>query len=310
MHKRDYGVLLARHREAIYPRPGGVKVIAAATDFTPAATAAVRRAAQLARAHGARIALLHVVTPVGRMVTTVLDVLGASNRSGAGSALSQLRQTAARIITEFGVPVDTHLASGHPPRAIAALAQAVQADVVVLGSSKSNFFVDLLGINTARRVRRRTSIPVLAVSRPVQRPYRCVLLAADLSAEAAHAGRVARRLFPAAALIVLHAFESPYEGLLTFADVGPDVVDDYRDRAGHEATERLRLFARDAGFSEDAILEVRHGPPAACIRKRVRELDADVVVLRPAESWLARGMANSVTEQLLAHPPCDALLVR
>ena len=49
--------------------------------------------------------------------------------------------------------------------------------------------------------------------------------------------------------------------------------------------------------------------PAAQIRGFVRDEGIDVVVLCPARSWLARGMAKSVTEQLLADPPCDALLV-
>jgi nucleotide-binding universal stress UspA family protein len=309
MHRRDYGALFAGRREAIHAKPGGVKVIGAATDFTPVASAAVRRAAQLAKAHGARIALMHVRTPVERMVTRVLDALGANNRPSRGAALSNLRQTAASIITEFGIPVETHMASGGVPQAIAALAQAAQADLVVLGNSKGNFLVDLTRINTAHRLRRRTGIPLLAVSRPAQRPYTRVLLAADLSPETAHAGSVARRLFPGAMLTLLHAFEPAYEGMLAFADVSMDVIEEHRKRAARDAAEHLRLFARDSGLDEDSSLEVRLGHPAACLRKRVRELDADVVVLRPPKSWLAGGITNGITEQLLADPPCDVLLV-
>src|SRR5687767_11713167 len=110
MHKRDYGAPLVVRREAIQPSVGGVKIIAAATDFSPAATIAVHRAAQLARVHGARMALIHVMTPVGRVVATVLSALGTNSKPNREAALSHLRETAARIITEFGVPVDTQLA--------------------------------------------------------------------------------------------------------------------------------------------------------------------------------------------------------
>lgn len=301
---------LARRADRAHPRPGALQVVVAATDFTPAANAAARRAAQLAQACGARLALLHVVTPASRMVAPLLDVLGMGDRPGAAAAISRLRQGAARLVSELGLPVDTHLASGSAAGAIAAHAQAAQADLVVLGNPRGSFLVDLLRVNTAQQVRQRMSIPVLAVSRPPERPYARVLLACDLSPEAAHAGRVARRLFRGAILHVLHVCQPVYEGVLSFAGVSDDVVKEYRLRALSEATQQLLLFARDAALGEDAILEVRLGHPAARICERARELDADVVVLRPAGSWLARGMANSVTEQVLADAPCDALLVR
>jgi nucleotide-binding universal stress UspA family protein len=53
---------------------------------------------------------------------------------------------------------------------------------------------------------------------------------------------------------------------------------------------------------------VRLGPPAVRIREHAREIGADVVVLFPGRSWLARALAGSVTEQVLADPPCDVLL--
>lgn len=287
----------------------GPRLILAATDFSPTAAAAAARAAQLARAAGSRLALLHVVHPVGRMVAPLLDAIGAAGAPSPGTALSHLRRKAARLAAEFGVRVETHLASGSAPAAITAHAQSAGAELIVLGNREGNFLVDLLRINTAHRVRRRIALPVLAVTRPGDAPYARVLLATDLSPDAAHAGRVARRLFPSAILHVLHVCQPPYESALNMAGVDPRALADYRRRCMAEAEEQLRLFARDAALGADALLEVRLGNPAAEIAVRSRELDADVVVLHPAKSWLARGMANSVTEQVLADPPCDALLV-
>ena len=68
-----------------------------------------------------------------------------------------------------------------------------------------------------------------------------------------------------------------------------------------------RRCARRTG--RDAVREVRYGHAAAWLRRRALELGADLMVLRPAQSWLARGMASSVTEHVLNDPPCDALLV-
>jgi nucleotide-binding universal stress UspA family protein len=266
-------------------------LVLAATDFSPLAIAAARRAAELAQAAEARLGLLHVVSPVSRLVAPLLGIVGAGNPPGPGEALSRLRKMSARLRAEFKLKIEPHLASGSPPAAIAAHAQAADAELIVLGNRGGSFLVDLLRINTAHRVRQRVTTPVLAVCAPAGAPYYNVLLASDLSSEAAHAGRVARRLFPHAELHVLHVCPPVCEGAL------------------EQAERQFERFASDAALGYAPVLEVRLGDPAAQIRAYAREVDADVVVLRPARSWLAPGMASSVTEQVLADPPCDALLV-
>lgn len=309
MKRPDPGALLERRASGGDWSAAHSGVIVAATDFTPVASAAARRAAQLAHSNNARLALLHVVGPAKRMVAPLLDALGVSSRPSPGEALARLGRIAARLKAEFRLPVDARLASGAAPVAVAEHAHKAAAELVVLGNRRGNFLVDLLRINTAQRVRRRLAVPVLAVSRPAGGPYSRVALATDLSPDSAHAGRIARRLFPAALHYVLHVCQPPYEGTLALAGVGRAAVEEHRRKSLEEAQIQLQKFARDAYLGVDAGLEVRVGDPAAQIRGFVADEGIDVVVLCPARSWLARGMANSVTEQLLADPPCDALLV-
>ena len=262
-------------------------VVVAATDFTPAALAAARRAADLARASGGRLMLIH---------------------AGPEKARERLRLSGARLGLSFGLPVETRLAQGPAPAAIAAYAQDMLAELIVVGNREAGFLADLLALNTADRVRRRTAIPVLAVSRASRRSYERVLVATDLSESSAQAGRVAARLFPRAEMHVLHAREPLYEGSLQFAGVDSSVIASYRRRAllmaGRELEDFVRASLPPSGFRP----QVRLGPPAASIRAHAREVDADVVVLSPGKSWLARAVRGRVTEQVLADPPCDVLL--
>ena len=262
-------------------------LIVAATDFTPAGLAAARRAAELARAAGGRLALFH---------------------AGNERVRERLRLSAARLGASYGLPVETRLAPGPAPAAIAAYAGTVRADLVVVGNSPAGFLADLLALNTADRVRRRSATPVLAVSRVSRRPYGRVLLAADLSQRAAHAGRIARRLFPDAEMHVLHVSEPLYEGSLHFAGVDSGLIAGYRRQTLLLAQRQLDQFLRRSLPGGEARAAVRLGPPAARIREHARAIDADVVVLFPGRSWLARAVAGSVTEQVLAEPPCDVLL--
>ena len=274
-------------RRARTPLARASPLIVAATDFTPAALAAARRAAELARAAGARLALFH---------------------AGHERVRERLRLSAARLGASYGLPVETRLASGPAPAAIAAYASTVRADLVVVGNPPAGFLADLLALNTAGRVRRRSATPVLAVSRVSSHPYGRVLLAADLSPRAAHAGRIARRLFPDAEMHVLHVSEPLYEGSLHFAGVDRGLIEGYRRQTLLLAQRRLDEFVRRSLPGGGVRAAVRLGPPAVRIREHAREIGADVVALFPGRSWLARALAGSVTEQVLADPPCDVLL--
>ena len=73
MKRPDPGALLERRASGGDWSAAHSGVIVAATDFTPVASAAARRAAQLAHSNNARLALLHVVGPAKRMVAPLLD---------------------------------------------------------------------------------------------------------------------------------------------------------------------------------------------------------------------------------------------
>ena len=282
-----------------------IKVVVAATDFSATASVAVRRAAQLCRAYGARLHLVHVVRPAGLRSGAMLSALGAPEPLAAGGAVSHLRQSASRVIAEFDVPIDTHLAMGTVSREIGTLARAVQADLVVIGNSRRGLVAEVLGINTALRVHRRADLPVLAVSSALLRPYGRVLLTADLSPQAAQAAQRTRRFFPEARLILLHACDAHFSGLLSLGGVSREAQDRNRRRAEIEAMEHLRAFADSTLLDRNAILRVDLAHPAIAARGQARELDVDLISLQPTKRWLTSG----VTEHLIGHPPCDLLLM-
>ena len=293
MHSPDQGALLTRRARHEPRAESALRVVAAATDFGATATVAVRRAAQLCRANGARLHLVHVASPGGR------------RQPSAAAAVTHLRQTAARLIAEFDVPVETQLSVGSVAGEIALLAQGARADLIVVGNSRKGLVAEILRLNTALRLRRRTRLPLLAVSNPLLRRYGFVLLASDLSAESARAGRRAQQLFPDVRLAVLHALQSPHAGMLGLRGLNADARDAGEGRARLEAMERLRAFARASLLQKDALLRVEVGHPALCARREAQALAVDVIVLQPTKGWFDTG----VTEHLVADPPCDLLLM-
>lgn len=199
------------------PATRPLRLIVAATDFTPAAAAAARRAAAIAEAAGARLALFH-----------------AQRTGDAEKARERLRLGAARL-------------------------------------------------------RRGTAL-------------------SDLSPRATAALQAARRLFPGADIHVVHACPPLYEGTLHFTGVGSDLVAAYRRQALAIGERRLTHFMAKSRAGTGVRAATRLGAPAAAIREYAHGTAADVVVLSPGKSWVARAVGSSVSEQVLADPPCDILL--
>lgn len=251
-----------------------MKLIVAAIDFSPAASAAVRRAARIAAATGARLALLHV----------------ARHRSAwarMGNAI---------------------LAKGTPHKAIAAFAHESGADLVVLGL-RASFVQDLLGTGTAQRVRRSLAVPVLAVPREPRGPYRRILVTIDFSPASARGAMRAAAMFPDARIHLLHVCRPLFDGMLSMSGVSERAREEHRRRAVLQAVRQLSDFAARIGLGR-ACLDVRVGSAAAGIRERAAQIGADLLVIAPAErSWLEKMILFSVTDAVLSHADYDTLIV-
>src|SRR5690606_22768481 len=88
---------------------------------------------------------------------------------------------------------------------------------------------------------------VLVVKRRVSKCYRRVLIPVDLQTPPDEAFKMARALAPGAELVLMHAFEVPFEGQLRYAGVDESEVEFYRARAQNGAmyslyVERSRLI--------------------------------------------------------------------
>jgi nucleotide-binding universal stress UspA family protein len=273
------------------------KLIVAAIDFSPAAAAAMRRAAYVAAHAGARLALLHVAPPRP----------GGARIARAMPPESLLRE-AARLRSQYRVPVEAHIANGVAAREIGAFAGAARAELVVLGL-RSAFLRNLLGGNTAQRLSRRAALPVLAVKRPARGPYRRILVPTDLSSASQRTAAIAARTFPRAVLHLLHAYRPPLEGPLAVAGIDKRERDGYRRHAVRKARLQLSEFASRLRHARTR-LHVAVGHPAACIRTHARRIDADLIVLaRTGKPWLETLLLGSVTRAVAPFARCDVLVV-
>lgn len=289
-----------------------VRTILAPTDLSPLARHAVVRAALVAAELGARLSVQHVVN-VG-----ALDALRHLIDAGAAdlqqTLLDEVRgevtALAAEIEARHAVQPELHLVVGNVLAEIASHADAIDADVLVMGARGAGFVRELLIGSTTERVLRKTRRPVLAVKQRPQGAYRRVLVPVDFSAHAVAATQTAHRWLPDADIVLLHAFEVDIEGTLRFASIAEEQIHQYRVRAREDALDAMAQFVDRLSIPAGQLTRlVVHGAPTLRILEHEQSLDVDLIAMgKHGQSTLEELLLGSVTKHVLAYSSSDVLV--
>jgi nucleotide-binding universal stress UspA family protein len=288
--------------------------IVAATDYSAWAHYALERAAQLARASGAELHVLHSPSrgrwPQGGGVLS--QYFGSGNEPSIEDERERLAAEAAGPARRFRVKPECHVLPGRPAEELSAFANAREAGLIVLGSrGESGLRPQAVG-STALKVLWQSLTPVLMVRQPVDTAYRRVLIATDLSERSLHVVRTALDVFPKAAATLLHAFRGEYETTLELIGATAEARRDYHAAEAEAAAAGLEAQRVQAlGGSRRRLARfIAHSHPVPAIQKAVSELKPDVVVLgkHAGPRWQEQ-VLGSVVQNLVQQLKTDVLVV-
>jgi universal stress protein A len=137
------------------------KHILHATDFSRSCRVVSERAAQIAKQHGARLSLLHVVDYVPLDLSN--DMMLAEPIDVDGRLVEEARTNLDRLASDLDVPdAQTHITLGSTGSEIRRVAEEQGVDLVVVGSHGRHGLALLLG-STANTVLHGAKCDVLAV---------------------------------------------------------------------------------------------------------------------------------------------------
>lgn len=288
------------------------KRILAITDLSAPARHAVQRAAMVSSETLVPLDLLHVahlapLERVRKLLEPNVESLGARVLDAAKQKLVELAGT---LQARYGVEAGVRVAEGSVFTEVAQEAKRLTGGLVVCGSRGESIVRHFVLGTTALRLLGTTACPVLVVKQPPHEPYRKILIAVDFSPSSLRSVQQARSLAPDAQLILLHAYEAPFESHLRYASVDEDTIAQYQAAAKREAQQKLHALRSDAGIEISRCqLVLVHGNPAMRTLQYETEVDADLIVMgKHGETLMEELLLGSVTKQVLAECQSDLLV--
>jgi nucleotide-binding universal stress UspA family protein len=277
--------------------------ILVATDFSTRSDRALRRATLLAKQVDATLTLIHVVD------IDQPEHLIASDRT---VALALLDETTRTLYANDGIRAEPLVAVNDVHSGILEAAEAVSPGLIVLGPHRRRL-ADVFVGTTVERVVRRTRYPLLVAIQTPSASYEKTLLALDFDEASKSAGRAALEMgiFEHTDVIVMHAFDAPFEGMLRRSLDATGAADDYVAEEHGLAVEKLYGLVRELGLPTRGQRVVGiNGTPARSILESARSEDAHLIVLgtNQRKGW-ERLLIGSVTEDVIRDPNRDVLIV-
>lgn len=289
-----------------------LNTILVATDLSGPARHAAARATRLAAEHKIPLSLMHVISQGA--LQTLRHLLGVGQPDAESKLVDEAREDCLQLAAELGEPhqinPEVRIRTGNVIDTINQEADALDASLLVLGNRGSGFLSEIPLGTTTERLLRRCSRPLLVVKQTPHENYRRVLVPVDFSPHSLYALRFAHSIAPQADLILLHAFEVPYEHQLRRANVDEESILSYRITARREAQQQLDELALQSGVPENLIRRlVLHGNPISHILTQEQEQDCDLIVVgKHGQSMLETWLLGSVSKHVLAQSSCDVLV--
>ncbi|TBV08581.1 universal stress protein [Phytopseudomonas dryadis] len=258
-----------------------------AHDLRDTAEMALRRAAQLARQHGARLSVLHVLDP-----------------TQSEQQHEHARQVLDRSIGQHAPPDSAlHLRSGKPSEVVLQLLGELDCDLLVLGAHHQRH--DFFSGTSLDRISRHCPVALLLVARNAFDPYERALAAIDFSLCACSALAQGYRLLPEEAeLHAVHVFEAD-KGTPEQRRSQLQIQQALIDQLLHDEAQKLPEIGPRLSHS------LHEGGILRCLQQQLRSRRSEVLILGShGRGALSQALLGSLAQHFLHKAPCDVFVVR
>lgn len=157
LHDSEIPVWTGAHDEPETPAPAleAIRNVVCAIDFAPPSEEVLRWAGEFAAAFDAKLTAMHASAQLPQLLGVVHDLEWRAHLSEV------LHTTLAETVKNAGVTADLQLAAGEPAKAVTETAEALKADVLIIGRTPPGLMGRLR--TTAYAIIRQSHCPVISV---------------------------------------------------------------------------------------------------------------------------------------------------
>jgi len=283
-----------------------IETILCPVDFFAASDAAVRYAAGLAGAYGARIHLLHVVNVVP--VTAYEYAMDTTHimKSMEASAEEEMVKLAATV-RKAGINVGSQIRTGDVYEEIKQSIEDVKPHMVVMGTHGRRGVERWFMGSTTERLLRHSPVPVITITATGEKAegprFRRILVTTDFSEGTSDA--------LAYAFSVAQENESQITLLHVVHDAAADVSGKYRESLVQGVQKQLDdLVPTEAKAWCDVSTDVEIGVPYRIIVRMLEDEKIDLLVMNiHGKGMLDRALLGSTDERVVRVAPCSVMLI-
>lgn len=274
-----------------------LRTIIAATDLTRRSAAVLPRAVQLARAHQARLLVVHAIESRRGPVRRFRLAVGRDPQTEAEAELARLKTD------HPDLDISLHVCPGKPAPLIERLAAEHAADLIILGLHLPRRMLETLRLTNLECITQSVACPILIAQSRAAEPYARVLGAITFAPASARALRVAAHIAPDADFHAIHALQLPLATKLPNADLmtSPEMT---------EAELLRKAFLDFEDLPARLVMpEIVPGGVHEVLDFRVAELNPDLVVIGSHSGRSATRLGNYARD-LMRAPPTDMLIAK
>lgn len=289
--------------------------ILVATDFSPAARLAVRRAGQLAKQNDAYLHLIHA-RPDWNLFTPTGAVAAEQYRTVADEAESALRDELTYLESTFGVHARGETRVGRASHVLLSAVAEIEPHLIVVGARGEHdepTMAPFLG-GTALKLLAYADRPVLIVRTAGDRPYKTSVAAVEYPSLAARElVRWARILLGEGDCHIVHAFDAPFAQRMRRHGITEAAVRECSETARTDAKAFIDQMLGAGGSSAQRVhAHLVCGEAVSAVLAEIDRCKPEVVVVgkhgHPPRERHLRSL-GSVALRIAYHAQADVLVV-